>query len=275
MNISLDRVLQPWEANPFELITWWDMEKFSAEDFFNMSAQLSALMFYAEQELKGNVKELITGDSIKVFGGMIEDVKKECKKLGLEVSVMTANALLTTLKTPGIRFGELAPRAHELRSNIGREMQLHLFFHIPTGQAKFYDQKELFGSVVSTKFPTIQFDMVEASNCYALGRGTACVFHLMRIMEVGVQQFGTKLGVALAVEKNWQNILDEVNKAIRSLPQKDPATIAMSQASANLYAVKLAWRNEVMHPNDTYTLEEAENLISQVKLFMKQLASII
>lgn len=31
-------------------------------------------------------------------------------------------------------------------------------------------------------------------------------------------------------------------------------------------------RNEVMHPTDTYTLEEADNLIRQVRIFMEQLA---
>lgn len=275
MNTSLDWVLQPWIAEPFQLITWWDMEQFSAEDFFYMSAQLSSLMFYAEQAQKSEPTGVVTADSIKAFGDLIEDITGKCEKLGLSVSVMTAGTLLTILKTPGMIFGKLAPHVHELRANIGREMQLHLFFHVPAAQAKFYDQKELFGPNVGGKFPAIQFDMVEASNCYALGRGTACVFHLMRIMEVGVQQLGTKLGVALAAEKNWQNILDEVNKALKALPPKAESTIAMSQASANLYAVKLAWRNEVMHPNDTYTLEEAENLILQVKLFMKQLAGLL
>ena len=56
---------------------------------------------------------------------------------------------------------------------------------------------------------------------------------------------------------------------------KNPKTVKMSQASANLYAVKLAWRNEVMHPKDTYTLEEADNLIRQLKIFMEQLATIV
>ena len=154
-------------------------------------------------------------------------------------------------------------------------MKLILVMRIPPEQAEFYDKSELFGSSVNAKFPTIQFDVVEAGNCYATGRGTAVVFHLMRIMETGVQAFGTKLGVALADEKNWQNILDEVNKAIKALPSKNPEIVKMSQASANLYAVKLAWRNEVMHPNDTYTLEEADNLIRQAKIFMEQLATIV
>jgi len=30
-----------------------------------------------------------------------------------------------------------------------------------------------------------------------------------------------------------------------------------------------------MHPKDTYTLEEAENLIQQVKIFMEQLAKVV
>jgi hypothetical protein len=49
----------------------------------------------------------------------------------------------------------------------------------------------------------------------------------------------------------------------------------MSQVAANLYAVKLAWRNEVMHPNDKYTLEEAGDLIRLVKVFMGQLATVV
>jgi hypothetical protein len=128
---------------------------------------------------------------------------------------------------------------------------------------------------VNKKFPAIQYDIVEAGNCYASGRSTAVVFQLMRIMEVGVQEFGKKLGVALATEKNWQNILDEINKAIKALYPKDLVTKEFAALSANPYSVKLAWRNEVMHPKDTYTLEEADNLIRQVKIFMEQLAKVI
>jgi hypothetical protein len=80
--------------------------------------------------------------------------------------------------------------------------------------------------------------------------------------------------VTLTGQKNWQNILGEIDKAIKVLP-KNPKKVELSQASANLSSVKLAWRNEVMHPNDKYTLEEAKNLIGQVSLFMKQLAEII
>ena len=125
------------------------------------------------------------------------------------------------------------------------------------------------------RFPTTEFDIMEAGNCYAMGRGTACVFHLMRVMEVGVQTFGEVLGVRLAAEKNWQNILDEVNKAIKGLPPKSPNTVAMSQISSHLYNVKIARRNQVMHPHDKYTMDEAKDLLWHVESFMKTLAEFV
>jgi len=204
----------------------------------------------------------------------LKKVKAECEAIGLQFSAMCIGDFLKSIRTR-VTAKQLIQALSETENSIRREMSMFNFFYMPSEQADFYRKDELFGMNVNAKFPSIQYDMVEAGNCFAMGRSTACVFHLMRIMEVGVQEFGKKLGVALAAEKNWQNILDELNKAIKALPHKAPSTVEMSQASANLYAVKLAWRNEVMHPNDKYTLEEAKNLLGQVKLFMGQLAAII
>jgi hypothetical protein len=94
-------------------------------------------------------------------------------------------------------------------------------------------------------------------------------------MESAVQEFGQVLGILAVNEKNWQNILDEVNKAIKALPSKGLHTSALSEAAANLYSVKLAWRNEVMHPKATYTPEEAKDVFRQVKLFMGNLVEVL
>jgi hypothetical protein len=48
-----------------------------------------------------------------------------------------------------------------------------------------------------------------------------------------------------------------------------------SQAHAHLFHAKNAWRNEVMHPKATYTDAEAEELLSAVKTFMNNLASLL
>jgi hypothetical protein len=253
------------------------MQKFSAKTFYHIAQYLYQLRQSLEGRIRrGNLtredkmeKGEGTSNRSKILGG----IKDSCAFIGLTVSVKCAQSVIE-LYLEGTGVGDFLDHIHQLENTISLEMEDKLFMYIPSERAVFYGAKELFGESVNLKFPNIQFDLVEAGNCYASGRGTAAIFHLMRIMETGVQKFGETVGVKLVDEKNWQNILDEMNKAIKSLP-KGADTVEKSQAAANLYAVKLAWRNEVMHPKDTYTLEEADNLIRQVRIFMQQLAKIV
>lgn len=271
--LNLDKLRQPWENSPYSLISWWDMEKFSAAQFYGFGARLGAGR--RQFELMKEAKPYLKSDWVRSPGyKLLKQVKKECESIGLRLSAMCIDEFLQSVKTT-LTLQQLLKALAEIENSIRREMSVVQFFYMPNKQADFYDQQSLFGQSVVNRFPRIQFDMVEAGNCFAMGRGTACVFHLMRIMEIGVQEFGNALGVQIQGFKPWQNILDEINKAIRALPSKDPKTIEKSEASANLYSVKLAWRNDVMHPNDKYTLEEARNLIEQVRIFMGQLAAII
>jgi hypothetical protein len=271
----------PWEIRPYQLISWWRMEKFSAEVLLHIArfCELSRNEIKGEMRQPGKSRATLFAKnprSESLRPETLEAIKNHCKTIGLSISMKSVDSILTMYE-PDLpaSLGDVLDSIETMEKTIVWEMEDRLFMFIPADRAAHYGQKELFGKGVNAKFPDIQFDMVEAGNCYAAGRGTAVVFHLMRIMETGVQQFGTKLGVPLTGEKVWQVILDGVNAKIKSLPPKDPSTISMSQTAANLYAVKLAWRNEVMHPKDTYTLEEADNLIRQVKIFMEQLATIV
>jgi hypothetical protein len=271
---ALDTVEQPCVSSPYSLHTWWDMEKFSAARFYDIACQLSILGENAAWDDLSGIKFSMTPEQRSIFLRSLRSIEADCASLGLKVSLQAASAAILSLDRAKY-FGDVAGEVGQFRNVIEWEMSAGLFFHMPSKQAAFYSQPEMFGAEVCARFPSIHFDMVEAGNCFAMGRGTACVFHLMRVVETGVQEFGRKLGITLVEQKNWQNILDEVTKAIKALPTKAPGTVELSQVAANLYAVKLAWRNEVMHPNDKYTLEEAENLLGQVKLFMGQLAVVL
>ncbi len=250
------------------------MQKFSADAFLTVAKYLADVR--ARLEKMGPPDFIVTPMS-KDAGGYntLTAVRGICEGMGLRVSMKCVDHMLEEAQKEEPTVGLLTDAIAQVERTIKWEMEDKLFMYIPPDRAERYDQKELLGKEVNAKFPAIQYDAVEAGNCYACGRSTATVFHLMRIMEVGVQEFGTKLGVKLAAEKNWQNVLDEINKAIKALDQKAQTTKELAAASANLYSVKLAWRNEVMHPNDTYTLEEADNLIRQVKIFMEQLAKVV
>lgn len=269
----IDTPKQPWVSSPYSLISWWDMEKFSAGAFYQIG------------EFLGKMEELLsdnTGTSEDRLGSIngrrnleveIAGIFDSCEAVDLKVSCICSDEFLARMEQEDFTIGEARRLFEQLGNTIRREMQTVLFFHVPSSQAKFYANKELFGEEVSARFPNLQSDIEEAGNCLALGRSTACVFHLMRIMEAGTQAFGSLLGVTFTENKNWQNILDESNKAIKAMP-KGKEAVELSQVASNLYSVKVAWRNEVMHPKATYTPDEAEDVLRQVTGFVKSIAKL-
>jgi hypothetical protein len=167
----------------------------------------------------------------------------------------------------------------QLRERMHSELKSKLFLYVPSQEAAFYNQKEAFGPMVARKFGRSIGDIEGAGDCIALGMYTASVFHLMRVVERGVQRFGKKLGIGLVTEKNWQKILDEINRPIKTLPENTPKLkekkARYAAIAAHLYNVKLAWRNPVMHPKATYLPKEAIDIYTHVRAFMGELADVV
>ena len=122
-------------------------------------------------------------------------------------------------------------------------------------------------------------DIEEAEKCLALYRFTASVFHLMRVMEIGVQEFGTSLGVLGEFNKRWGDISNEIKQRIDKLAdttdtEKDRKR-QMHKLKAHFDHVRFAWRNTTMHPKQTYTEEEAYDVMNKVHSFMNLLVRVI
>ena len=154
-----------------------------------------------------------------------------------------------------------------------------MFFWIAPKQGAAYRDKEQFGEKVKLRFPKSTEDIDEAYKCFCFGRYTASVFHLMRVMEIAVQGFGVSAGATVPSDKPWGNILQGIDAAVRMMPRGTPQEKKrhedFSEVAAYLHHVKDAWRNTTMHPKNTYTEEEAEHLLSNVKTFMRGLAELI
>jgi len=190
--------------------------------------------------------------------------------LQLLFSIDQIGRIRDRIKKPA-RFEEIAHLLGELRNRMLDELKGRVNLSITEAEAAIYRDPYPFGEPVASKFPRAAYDIVEASKCLALERSTAAVFHLMRVMELGVQSIGKKLGVSLTQDKTWQKILDDLNAPIKALPEKTRTQKRKkehySAAHSHLFNVKLAWRNRVMHPKATYTLEEARDIFNVVKTF--------
>ena len=266
--MSVQGVIRPWEANPYQLISWWDMQKFSAHAFFQMARWMEAFSL-----AKGlDDFRRIAADAKQNPG----KTRELCAQIGLELSVRQFDRVKDALNREDFTPQDIVEQVKIAQGRIQDEMEAQLFFHVSLKEAEFYEPKEpLFGAIVEAKWPRLIEDISEAGKCMALGRYTASVFHMMRVMEVGVQDFGTTLGVPLATNKAWGNILSEAKAPLSQMPSTDPRKKVREEAWAHLDSVRIAWRNEVMHPKQTYTMEEATEVFNHVRTYMRHLVSVV
>ena len=207
---------------------------------------------------------------------LIEETYELLEKLDLPVSSAAARRLVGASKNDFLDQSELQPAVKDIHDRVMDELDAKIWLHLDSEEVQFFDKPlDFFGDEIVTKLPALTEDMAEAGKCFAIGRYTASIFHLMRIMERCLQILATNLGVP-APEKNvWQIILNNINASIKTLDPKSPKTQKYQEISSHLFAVKLAWRNEVMHPKGTYTKEEAKEIFNHVRAFVRNLMVVI
>lgn len=279
---SLDNLDRPWENWPYPLVSWWDMEKFSAGPLYAVAKMFGQMqIIFAQHPKDANEKKgvvFLTAGMKQILRKNLRQIRMYCVKLGLKVAVACIDEALLDLKTELFRPEQLDRIYTDLDNSIRRDMQSSLFFHVPFNLREFYKSKALFGEVVADRFPRANYDIEEAGTCYTFGRSTACAFHLMRVMEVGVQIFGNILGVAFPEDKDWGKILNIATGKIKEQTEmrdrkgRDSEIIAWNQIHAHLNSVCVGCRNQYMHPKETVTMEEAKDLIGLVGGFMRSLA---
>jgi hypothetical protein len=170
-----------------------------------------------------------------------------------------------------------------LRERIVDELRDTGFIHVQKSHAPYYRKSALFGDIVSKKLSKASADITNAGTCYALGQYTACVFHLMRVMEHCVQRFGKKLKVSInTTTASWYDIMESVNGTIKGMPGGKSATAAqrnrkqkLAMAAGRLDHVRIVWRNDVMHPKATYDQAEAFEVIESVHKFAVSFVELI
>jgi hypothetical protein len=140
------------------------------------------------------------------------------------------------------------------------------------------DNGMAFHPAVKERLPAAAREMADGAACLALGMGTASVFHMMRATELGVQALGAKMKID-PTTSNWSNIMEQVDKKLKDMPSKTGAQRQkknlIALASAHLQVVRMAWRNEVMHPHRVYSLEDAQVIFAATRAFMLQLSLLL
>jgi hypothetical protein len=208
--------------------------------------------------------------------------RKELVTLEARVTVYEVDRFTEQLNDNTISVDRCGYFAESIRSRLQDEMNLIKLLVLDSESQNYYAPKSpLFDDLFADKFKRDgAFELDEAAKCIALARPTGAVFHLMRLMEVGVRALARCLDIPdplKPAERNWGHILTEIKKGI-DLRWPTAATRANGDGAlferlhASLDAVKNPWRNATMHVENKYTDDEAKHIFAAVKGFMGTLA---
>jgi len=173
-----------------------------------------------------------------------------------------------------------------LRDSIQDQLTERKFFYIKPGRVRFYDLPSDGWGDAPNRFPQAVPDIEEAGKCLALERGTACVFHLMRVAELGLRKLAdmllvTSVGKHFSIEfAQWGQILEALTQKLTTLrdapkEQRDPQLSDYTELQLSFQGIKDAWRNHVAHARVSYTPEKAYEILADVQGLMRRLAGVM
>jgi hypothetical protein len=178
----------------------------------------------------------------------------------------------------------LRARLETLMQGIEINLNARKFMYMPPDEASYWNNTELFGKHFILSFPEqAAFEMLEAGKCFAAARGTACVFHCMRIAEYGLRKLARQLRVTIGDRGkkcpleygDWNKVITGIRNKIDEI-RKYPAGRKKAQllqfyssAADHCEYMKDIWRNELMHTRRLYNKEETLGVINRVRDFIQ------
>jgi hypothetical protein len=253
---------------PYKIVSLLAVLQFYAREYIDIMYRLGGIRLLpplpkAEDQAK-RIKPLLADHLSK-----LRWLHRDLIRLDLVASADSVERLMNVLENrPGWGGQPLEPLVDALFDNVTSELKGRLVMAIPANRSQHYNiSSKLLGENIIRRFQQLHKDSAEAGKCLALGRYTACAFHLMRIMEHVVHQFAQKLDVEFSEEATWGTILRDVwQKKI------DNKEWACSKSKKKKYSAcyKLmdgirGRRDLLIHHGDSYSEQDAEDLIGAVR----------
>jgi len=169
------------------------------------------------------------------------------------------------------------------------QLKRRFFLHIPTARAEYYAEPEKIFKSAWVHFPDAQFDMYEASCCYAVARHSASVFHCMNILQEGLYSLARHLSVEFKFPielANWNQVIVEIENKIKQelerlgreerSSERERQLTFLGNIGMQFRYFKDAWRNHVDHGRERYDDHQAHTVLTHTILiswyFLRTLA---
>src|SRR5579862_831578 len=207
-----------WQYDGLQPISLWQlMDYFSSHDFMKAIRDV----YGYELELKPRVEETgdwrteITDWDKKQANELLEKVRKSFPSKDFP-QTSAAITRVYAVANSWCHFQDLYIRIVGLRETMEDELRDRKAVLVPNLKADYCDKERLFGDEVFGAFTSAQSDIQNGGNCYALGLYTACVFHMMRALEAGLQALANDIPVTWTNDP-WGQNLKIIKDAVQAL----------------------------------------------------------
>lgn len=213
----------------------------------------------------------------EVLAAYLETVMESCDGADLPVSRSMVEKLLNTIRSEDFNIAAVESQYEQIQAAMRNELSLRLCLLVDPSKVRYYQEPLEGWREIVERFSDCTRDAEEASKCRALNRHTACVFHCMRVAEVGLQALASALDIPYEY-KNWEPVLKKLQYIAETDYEKLEARWKGHRekflaARERLTAIKDALRNPTMHVRGFFDEEMAEQVYGSVRGFMKNLAS--
>jgi hypothetical protein len=302
-----------WPPAPGELVSLLDILRFNANDFVNLMKILDTLgccLLEWEKEIGGMIDKTIEDAAKELnvdvkqvpeeellhyhkehaprlrrslweegLAGYVKSAEDHCRSLLLTSAVKHIERMRQQFSSGDIVLADLKAFFVGLTQRIDEQLSEEIFLHLPRQRTYYWSEEPLFSEKAQRRFRKAVDDMVEAGKCLALGRFTACVFHLTRVVEIGAKRFAKRLpGLSLSHKATLgaiaKGISDEVVNMPNATPQETARKEEFSRIADHLSHFTAGWRNKTNHPGLSYNEEQATLMFQNVREFMQRLADL-
>lgn len=248
------------------------MKILQAAQVLDILHDLSELSLIAERYPQF-VDRAICDENTEDILKQLQDVVDMCVTLQFQTSLLQAVRCRLAVEQK-CTYSELKQLTAELKSRIQDEFNSIVLLWVE--DKNFYAKPELFGEMVGNKFSGAAFDIEESGSCYATGRYTASVFHLMRVAEYGLDAIAKRVGYS-DPRPGWEGVLKYIDAQLKTERDRMSDLFKgdlefIGGISAHMHGVNLAWRRRVAHIERTYTKDQAKRIYDATKGLMEHLA---
>lgn len=255
------------ECSPRDL---YQVLRFNAHVFVRLLDQLTALEYQAQVIVQASAGPDGRARVLQKLQSIIGRTTKVCVSMRLDCSRVQAERITKRWKE-GCTIEELRQHIRELGQRVRDELGERVFFCIDPVNLAYFERDEkgrlelrslesIFGESVINRFGlSIGEDLFEAVQCYVYMRRAACVFHLMRAVEIAVPKLA-KLCSIKDPKPSWGTVLTQAEKLTQKTEYKDlpeqlkPHIEFLRSIVADMRSMQRAWRNKVSHTEERLVL---------------------